>query len=929
MRLKIKLDICPIKEILIAIVMGISFFQPQLAKAESIDVGYLNEVTHLEISNVSPADYSIKKEDNRVVIVIEGQNPKELEKLAKYSDRFIQKIEIGKNSSLSKDIVSIYLTDKKLDIFDYLTDAPAALSIDIFTKEDSKEGDVEYEMAQKLRKKEKKENAKNIDFKVENVGRGIASDEFIKSIGHVTIAGDTQPVKKEIENEEERKKKKREINKELQRIMRLAKMDEADILKFNADAIHFSKDSLIEGRNRIYIKFPTLLAEKNYISEVLQKNVQYEFKKSEDPVTLDFLKVKKFYNNSDYKNFLKAKKIYALKHPGSKFEEMLTHMEGETYLNIYNEEKDKLFFDKALKIYDGLLSRYPGSPVAERTLLLVSYLRLKDQNYFDGARNLKSYIERYPKSPLRENIELTLAQALIRLKEFKDAKEIYARLSKSESSDIKAAAFFEVGDAYFEQRDYQNARMSYEKALQLFPTDDKNHENIYFNLSEVEFLLGDYKKCLNYLRKFIEQHPQHEYAAYAWTRMGEIFEMSDVSEKIWKGYFNESYFRFQNKAGGMVAKINLMYHQALKEAGDKFSYVVDQMRAFENKIPLPQANEYLYFKISDVYFEHGDFKKSYEMLINYFKNGDIPEHAEKFHKRIGRSLASELKSDIENHKMVEGMQLFDDIDPLWFKKSERFDFSYYQAELFREAHLCQKALPNYEKFLLDLAAVKDPFELDKSQRVPKEPEVRLHYVDCLLADTNSKKANEEFNKINFSQLEKDSHDLYYYTQATLLAKNDKIEEALISFEKIEKPSYSQAIRFLEITKNIGLYASALKIIDSSLEKRKFSDEERFALLKEKISLLESSKNKNFKDFLARFYNEYKDKKMEFNREKYLYYQYLMQNKKTKEADDVFSRIDADSYWAKLAKETQKNENWEQKYQKYIDRIPAMKGEKGK
>ncbi len=916
MKLFSLLNLCRVLEVAFVMSTSVFLFLEQSHASGETEINHLNEVTHLEMQDIAPADYVLKRAGEKLELNVDALSEATKKKLTNYSDRFIKKIEIQKNTSLSKDIITFHLVDKDLEVFDYLTDAPSSLSLDFFAKEDGKETDAEYEMAQRLIKKE---NGKKSE---KSARRDVASSEFIQTIGHVTIAGDTTEVKDQAKSEDEKHQKKKEVNAELLRIIRLAKQDAGDLLKFDTDKLNFSKDSLIEGKNKIYIKYPVLLNEHKYISEILQKNIQYDVKEAKDPAGKNFTKIRKFYTNRDYKNFLKSKKIFQKLHPNSKYEEMATYMEADAYLELYKVEKEKIFFDRSLKIYDSLLSKYPDSQISERTLLLAAYLRLKDQQYFEASRNLKQYTVRYEKSPLRENIELILAQSLVRLHEYEDAKKIYSQLFKSDNQEIQASAHYEYGNIYFEEKDYLSAISAYETALKLYPLEDKTHENIYFNLGETQFLIGDYKASLNHLRKFISQHPQHEYASYAWTRMGEIFELSEVDPKIWKGYYNESHFRFYNHLGGAIAKINLLYHQAIGDK-KKFEYLLDQIRAYTNQIPLKQANEYITFKISDAYYEVGKYPESTQTLINEFKSGHMPEHAEKLHKRIGRGLASQLRSAVEEKKIVVGMKLFDDTDPLWFKKSERFDFSFYKGELFREANLCAKAQKQYEVYLADFEKVTKKDELDKSQRLPYLSEVYLKIAICLNQLDQQSKAQEMLSKVDPTNLEAQKLDDYYLLQADIATKNVAPDEALKFLAKIQNQNLSTLNKKIDILIEKGLSKESIIAIDAYMDGNSLDEKDRFSLLRKKLSLLENSKDKRMSQFLQSFYEEFKNKPFDFDREKYLLYGNLVDQKKMKESEDVFSKIKADSYWAKLAAEKKTSAQWGQKYQKFVDRIPAM------
>jgi tetratricopeptide (TPR) repeat protein len=888
------------------------------------EINHLNEVTHLEIPNISPADYEIKKEEEKITLTLDAIDDESQKKLKGYTDRYIKKIFITKNSSLSKDIIEIYLSDKNIELFDYLTDSPSTLSMDFFAKEEVGDSDSEYLMTSKnkLQKKQTKNDTRIQINEEKDSLRGLASTEFIKSIGQVTINGDTSEIKKQVETEQEANKRKKETNKELLRIMRLAKQDAQNIMHFDLERIHFSKDSLIEGQNRIYIKYPALISEYTFLSDILKKNITYEVGKSEDQVTQDFLKVRKLYLKGDYKNFLKGKKIFEKKNPNSKYDEMVHHMEAESYLHLYEKENLESLFDRSLKIYDSLISKYPDSPVTERTLLLLSYLRLKDQKYFDAARNLRSYISRYEKSPLRENIELILAQTLIRLKEFQDAKKIYKNLFNSTAIDVKTAAYFEYGDVLFEEKDYQSSLKAYEEALKKFPGEDKNHANIYFNMGEAYFLIGNYKESLKFLRKFVEQNQLHVHVSYALTRMGEIFEMSEVNEKIWRGYFNESFFRFENKKGGAIAKINLLFHQAIASTSKKFDLLIKEIKSFDNKIDLPQANEYINFKISDVYYERGDYQNSIKILMDHFKSEQVPHHSDKFHRRIGRGLAAQLRMYIANKKIDEGMRLFDSTDELWFKKSERNDFSFYKAELYRLAQLPGKSAPEYEKFLI-ASSKNNSDTLDKSQRLPYLSEVYLRLAESYYEQKNISKAKENFSKIDFNQLMPLLKESYHRLSANISISDEKWSEAVDSLKKIENHDLNSITSLATILVNQNKLAEGVSSIDRYVDSGSLDQFVRFQALRKKLSLLEGRDEKKFNEVLPRFFNEFKNTKFEFDREKYLLGKNLIEKNKIKEAQEVFSLIQKNSYWEKMAQEVKVGEEWNQKYKKYINRIPAM------
>jgi len=890
-----------------ALVMLVSFLLSSLARGEfSVDINHLNEVTHLEIPEVTAQDYQIQKRGNVIELSVSGLDPKSAENLQRYSDQFIKQITVTRNNSLSRDLIRITLNNASLEMFDYLTDAPSSLSIDLY-HDDGKVADADAQKA--LDEAQKNKAAKN------NQKRSIASDEFLKQIQGISLSSELDEIKKSNEGPSGKRKKKE--------VMRVMPVDRG-LADLDVDKVNFRLNSIIESRGKIFIRFPSLLNEDEYLGQLLGRRIEYEFDVTQDPENKDFVKVRRLFAKNDFRSFLKAKKIFVRKYPSSKYLEMLHYMEAESYFTLYKNEGNDVFFDQSLKMYDAIMTRYPKSNLSERTLLLVSYLRMKKGRHMEAIRSLKAYTEKYPFSPLKSNTELIMAQALLRIQEYQESLEIYEKLLNSNSPDVREKAFFDVGDVFFEKKDYAKAIKYYQQAIDKYPELVKKYPNVSYNMAEAQFLTEKYKEALVSMKKFIDYFPQHEYAAYAWTRMGEILQVADVSEKTWRGYYNESYFRFQNTQGGMVARINLLAYQSGIYDDSKFPMILEEMRSYGPKLKLPHSDEFLAMKISDMYFDRGIYKKATDELTTYFKRVKIPIYEDKFLKRVGRGISFQVRDSYKQGDVHRAFSIFDNYDHLWLRKSQRNDFEYLKGYGFEQVRIYDEAIKHYELFIKAYNNTVAADEMLAFEQLPAIDEVYLRAANCNLQLNKNSAADGYLSKIKTEKLSENSKNEYHMVTAKVAASREDIGAAIVAAEQAKNYSVENAQWLANQYARDKQFEKGLALIDTYLEKNKVDQVSRFNLLKTKLAVLEETKNEaKYYDFLKRFYDEFKGKNYDFDREKYKLGVFLAGKDKMKDAQAVWAGINEKSYWKKLATESSNEKKWDDQYKRYIDRIPAM------
>lgn len=878
----------------------------------SLQINHINDVTHFELPEIYSANYSLVQKKDHVELTVSQLEKNSLNYIKNYSDQFIQKITVDKSSSLNKDVIKIYLTSNQVEIFDYLTDAPVALSLDFYIDD---------------RKPSNKNSADSgPTLLAKNGGRNPSSTEFIKMDSKNQKNNQPLPSKLDYTLIKESPDV---IDPKFSEISKKVTVETFDLLNFDVNKIIFSPDSIIESRGKLFLRFPILQSENKDIDQVARKKVSYEIEQSDDQETVHAIELHKLFVDGKYRPYIKGLKNFSKKYPNSKYTQMLKYMQADSVFELSKIDDSRILKKEALNIYDALVKKYPESPLAERTLLYTSIIRTQLQDHLGAVRNLKYYQSKYPKSPLHSNIDLLLAQNLLRAGEFKDAIDLYAKLINGSDSDIKIEATYNVGDAYFEHKDYKRAIALYEQAWKKFPQFKKNYPNALFNKAEAEFLEEDFKLSLESYRDFIKNFPQHDYAHYAMTRLGEIFEIIGEDPMKWRGFYNESIFRFKNTTGGAIAKIRLLWHQIATTENKRLSILVDELVNHEKLVKLPQADEFMIFQLTDAYFARGLYKKSTDELLSFYKKVEKPVYAEKFMRRIGRGIAFQIKDKIEKNELKEAFQVYENYDDLWLKKSERVDFDYYKGLAYEKAKVFPAAIQSYNEFFKKYNKLADAESVRAYEGLPSLDFMNLRLANVYLENKQQNIAFDILSKIKletFSDLEKDE---YFFISAKINTNKENWNLANSDIGKISKKTIDVVHLYVFISEKQKKYNDALAAIDNYLDNHNPKIEDKFGLLKKKIELLEyvNTKKDELAMFTQRFHEEFKDTNFNYDEIKYKLGIYFSENKKFKEAEEVWATITENTVWKNLASESIKSKKWNDQYKKYIDRIPAMADKK--
>ena len=229
------------------------------------------------------------------------------------------------------------------------------------------------------------------------------------------------------------------------------------------------------------------------------------------------------------------------------------HQEGLTYLwghILYRTEQ----FELAEPKFTQLIENFPNSLFVENAWYAIGQLNYKLQNYEDSRQAFKAVLDGFPNSDFKDDAQHLIAQSFLNESNYEQAYQEFDKIATEEFknyADLQAeamykaayslnqlgrddeaigrytnfitqfpesqyvtAAYFDQGAIYARQKDYDNARVNYELALQ--NTADRGLQSeIQSAIGRTYYDQGDYENAIVSYNTLLEQYPESDFIAEA------------------------------------------------------------------------------------------------------------------------------------------------------------------------------------------------------------------------------------------------------------------------------------------------------------------------------------------------------------------------------------------------------------------------------
>jgi TolA-binding protein len=160
-------------------------------------------------------------------------------------------------------------------------------------------------------------------------------------------------------------------------------------------------------------------------------------------------------------------------------------------------------------------------------------------NFMDALSDFKDFSSNYaaPKTKEFEHFNYNMAYAYFKLKEYAKAVEEFKRYINKNSEDALRVndSYLRIGDGYFVNRNYANAIIYYDKAIEMNGIDG---DYAQFQIAISHGLTNNENKKIDELNSFLDKHPKSTYRDDAYFVLGNSYIKKNENDLALENFDN-------------------------------------------------------------------------------------------------------------------------------------------------------------------------------------------------------------------------------------------------------------------------------------------------------------------------------------------------------------------------------------------------------
>lgn len=909
----------------------------------------VGDTAHVEFKGLKTWPYEVSRSDDKVVLTIPAIDDASLAAITTYADPLVKGVEVNRNGPDGTYQITFKLAGRDIESFDYLTDEPSRLILDFYQKAEAPKSEKLAEVAPAKKSADSPEVGSKVGgLKVpKKVARAAAkkdptrkpaSDEILQVAGPgATASGD--PLEATEDNPA--------AEKMTPTTLRYGIFDGGDdnYDRFRVKDYEIREDAIVASRQNIYLPFPMLKMPISSLEELMADRPEYVIRPTDSRENQEARLLVTLHNRGRSAIFLTTYDYFVKKYPESPYMEILKNISADIHLEQWRKESNNRAFEVARGLYTELIEKYPQSPLRERNHLLLAYAMLERGEALSTLQLMQSFVARFPNSKEVPQLRKGMADALITFRKYDEAIDQYKAMMRDypKTSHFYEAEF-RLGDVFFSKGDYGQAIQTYEAAIKRYPDQEKVFPNADFNLAEAQFWQRDYKKALNQYITFVRHFPRHPFGGYALTRVGEIMGIFGVDQRRMMGALIESYFRFPTNPGAQVARIRMLSQQMKGMKEKEVKKALEEIETIARSSKLPGMEEFKSLMIADGLQGRGEFIGPLEQLIAYYQKNPASLNLDSFRTRILRNIANEIKARVDRGEFMKALEFFSKYSNTWLKNADRIDIPYFVANSYEAAGAFDEAHRLYTESLERRRAILGT-EREKERRVhenlPSVESLNLRlaatnfasrlYMPALehlkaTGDGKGLAPKEQIERVELAaQIHEQRNDTQKAREAlTELTNHWKGDPQLLAsvFGRLASIDFKAGdFKSAEAnaSKVIGLDSKDSPLPDKLIARAYQTKGEALVGQKKSMAAVEV-----FQSLLEKY-----EEKLPLGLTRYQLGKILFDRGDMKGAEAVWRRLAGtanDVLW-KMGEEKLKATSWQDEYNKYIDRIPAMVNDK--
>ncbi len=884
-----------------------------------VQVSFQNDTVHLEMTGRQTWKYDMSRKDagrnTEVQLEVESLSADSVLALEKFKSQLVKSIQVKRNTTQGKDLITFKLSDSAVEHFDYLTDEPSRLIVDFYMTPEATEAP-----AKKVQLKSKKESAPTAKREIASEVVQIANNGPLNVDNNVANYG-------------------------------LFDGADPDFERFVMKDYEIKEDSIVKNKDRFYIPYPWLIRQPKKWNEVVESGFVYNIQPNTTEENKQMRLLERLFEKNRNHVFLQTKEWFKEKYPASQYNEMIDFMTADVRWKIYQEGMKPEDFDVVLQAYKNAVQNNPGSKMSEKISLLIPIKLFEKGDYLSSLRFFNQHIENKDikrSSQLSNDLaQLGVALSFMHLKRYDEAEELLKKIEKSTQYDeIRHEAAYRLGDVDVFSKKFAKAVENYTSAQKKYPSAQTAFPSSYFNKSEAEFWLGNYKKSLEDFRGYIKRFPSDSHAPLALTRIGENMEILGADKSRTMGAYLEAYFRFGETPNAVIARIRMTAARMKAMKPKEVEIATQQILSLSKKVNLPDVEKLATILISEGFTERGDFNRATQLLVDFYQKNPTMSDAQQFTKRITSNINERIKEAVEKGDFIKSLKTHQEYSDSWLKASDRLDTRFFIGKSYEMAGVPKEAEKYYKEILNRLQSIEGTAVEKETRIVEHLPSKEQLYLRLAQSQAKQSKLQESYDSLK------------QIRNADSMNGDEQIERVVLSADLLtEKEQFDSAKRFVmellrtwkgEPDKMVIPYMklaeieaksnqpqnalSSLKRIDDLMTDSKSDQlEVLFKSLEKRIEIAEKMKNQPELVMATQRMLELFEETKPIASIRYKLGEIYYNQGKIKKAEQAwtgFKGAQAD-FWGNLAKEQMKNMSWRADYKKYIQRIPAMSKEEQK
>lgn len=900
-------------------------------KVLAVQVKTTVDSVHLEFPRVGQWDYQLKRTKNpdntmSFDLLVPELKPEQVKDLAKLKSPRLKSVQVVPQAQDGKTLVQFITVSNEEEVFDYLTDEPIRLLVDVLPPPKSSATAVAN------KKLETKSSARK------------PLVEVAKKPANTKAPEQLQPSKREPASDAlviSDKQQAPEVVASLGNRQGIFDGSDPQFDRFQIKDYEIKEEALIRSQKTVYVDFPVLKLDNPVLAQLIAKKPVYSVVPKDTEENKQVRLLITLYENKRWHVFNKTVEWFMEKFPRSEYEDLVRFMWADNLFALWLETRNPETFDLAMLRYRQALEAYPETPLMEWAMLLMGFATLDRGDVVGTLRQFSYHLETRPQSPNRDQAMLAIAEAFVKLNQFDRAIESYEKVEKSGSTDAsRQLATFLKPDVYFQMRNFNKAIELYDQAIKKYPSSTSDFPNAVYNKAAAYFGMRDFKSSLNSYLEFLKKFPAHDYAGYAMTRVGEILEALGADENRVIGAYLETYFRYGLSPSALVARLRLLSMRMDKMKPKEIEKTIADLKALKDKSELPKIDQFTTLLIAEGYGNRKDYIKAIDELVSFYQKNPTTADSGLITNQIVQNVSSKLRDLVDQQKYLEGLQWHSKYSSTWLKNSDRLDNQYDLGRAYELAGAPAVASKLYEDTINRILSLKGTKELKERGVFEKLPSLDTLFLHLAGVENAQGKWADSYNHLKEIKQPETMSEAEQVQRVQLMSglleqKNELAAASRYLVELIKTwkgrpslvaPPYLQ-LGLLELKQGQPTQAmqSFQEVHQLMVESGQVGEDVHSkALEKLGMTALELGKKNEALSYFDQLLSQYESSKP-LASIRYKLGEIYFEKGELQKATEVWGKFKGPQgeIWNQLAQEQLRNSNWSEENKKYLKRIPAM------